>query len=118
MIKNMNLYAENGRYFLSVEYRWEDDGGKYRSVIPKVALPFYISDEPSDISHIGGVYQIRSYDMAFDIFKGAAKTKDGEILTGVRYLEETIEEKIHEMTKSEIEKKLGYKIKIVAEEEI
>ena len=38
MLKNLNLYEKSGQYFLSAEYLYEDNKGKYRMLIPAISL--------------------------------------------------------------------------------
>ena len=91
-------------YYLSAGYRYEDNGVIKYIYIPKALLP--IDKHRVTIEH--------SIDRAFpvcDIGFGELnllRNSDGQYM-----LERVIEEKIHEMTLDEIEKKLGYKVKIV-----
>lgn len=114
-----------GRY-LEIIYEAEDDHGVYEIIYPKVDLclpenrlpmtetslnPFNIDiPEPPVINWA-------SVKMPLRIGSGEVKGFDG---TTIRYknasqIIRTVKEKSIEMTLEEIEKKLGYKVKIVSE---
>ena len=120
MLKNLNLYEKSGQYFLSAEYLYEDNKGKYRMLIPAISLPFYISDEFPHIESYHGTTDwshINVNGHEFNLCNGECFTEKAGKIKNVQYVIETLETKVHEMTIDEIEKKLGYKIKIVGEKE-
>lgn len=90
-------------YYLSVRYRIEDDSHIEDVYIPKVSLP--INKHRVSVSFLDDGH--RFCDIGFGL-REIFKTDNGLcIYTRI------IEEKTHEMTLDEIEKKLGYKVKIV-----
>lgn len=128
-IKNARIYKEaDGRYYIDLRYTEEDDRKITETHIPKIHIPL-------ESGHIN-TFGICNFDRrqfgeaetgadyvfgnhAFRMYEGVStfRTEDGEreSYQNVLFTEKVIEEKIQEMTLSEIEKKLGYKVKIVSE---
>lgn len=91
-------------YYLSACYRVEDESRISDIYIPKASLPInpnrvFFSHDPT--------YHGPVCDMGF------GKLHLHENSNGSYMWEQVVEEKVHEMTLDEIEKKLGYKVKIV-----
>lgn len=121
-IKNLKLNYDKDekQYYLSAVFRLEDKFAVKELTVPRIVLDIkdgLIIKEDSDPYYpYPNVNRPMYIDMGFgclpiksDIIKGHP---------GYRYyICETIEEKTQELTLSEIEKKLGYKVKIVAEKE-
>lgn len=107
--EKLELYEENGRYFLRLDFDYEDDIAYYRG----------------HIKHIEFNFNLRSIKCSYDSFRRDIITVDlgidGTELpilldeSGNFYTLEVVKYKTHELTLEEIEKKLGYKIKIVSE---
>ena len=98
-------------YYLSATYRYENDRGIYEVTIPKILLPIrdVIMKTPMSATHIR--YAETFVDIGFgDLL--VLPDDDGRMI-----YEKLIEEKVHDMTVTEIEKKLGYKIRVVSEKE-
>ncbi len=98
-------------YYLSAVYRHETDSGVYEFTVPRIVLP--ISDDPilkrSTPGRTRYTWAYDSIDLGFgDLF--LHPDEDGHI-----FYEKFIKEKIHDMTLDEIEKKLGYKVRVVSE---
>jgi hypothetical protein len=123
-LKNIELFEEKGQYYLKLKYLLEDDHAVEELEIPRVEIPFNANHYPELISYeeLGGC-RITSPTRACRLNVGSSlkelplhldKTSSS---SGFRvfYTVNTIKEKRKEMTVSEIEKMLGYKIKIVAE---
>lgn len=110
-------------YYLDVTYEYEDDKGYYEMHIPHVRLPFSEKKTPY-ISTIGSNYfngcKITYGDDELTLCEGQTKHMD-DLDLGDKYCAfytvKTLKEKRQEMTLEEVEKKLGYKIKIVSEKE-
>jgi hypothetical protein len=111
-LTDLHLNKKDGSYYyLSATLLHEDEKGYYEINVPKI--PLHISKE-INLTHSIETntyvpYEYATIDLGFgelDIFKD----DDGNFFTAT-----CIEEKTHEMTIDEIEKKLGYKIKIVKE---
>lgn len=123
-IKEARLYPERGSYYIDVTYIVDGEHDVREVRLPKLHIPL--------LSATGDLIINRQYDNCNPI----KRYRDKPIMylnhiypelgeCGLRicpmgneddpcYLERIIEEKTQEMTIEEIEKKLGYKIKVVA----
>ena len=115
-LKDIQLFEEDGQYYLKLKYLLEDEHRISELNIPKVELPFNAKLYPYIYSNFccgpENRYTLQSsYGEPLKIVPVRPFNK-----CPVCYTETTIKEKHKEMTLAEIEKKLGYKIKIVAEE--
>ena len=112
-ITKAELIEEKGSYYLSLEYLLEDDDRVEKLTIPRVVLPV-------DLSFYPGFTTKTDFSMWEPRIIELRASYSGDVLRVVRdpngnyYTYETIKEKEHEMTIEEIEKKLGYKVKIVS----
>lgn len=122
-LKDIQLFEENGQYYLKLKYVIENEHHVKELEIPKVEIPVNANvyphiDYTRDI--YGNKYIGHHLNEKCELYVGYGNLKmlPGETLEAnhVYYTEKTIKEKHKEMTLAEIEKKLGYKIKIVAEE--
>lgn len=122
-LKDIQLFEENGQYYLKLKYIIEDEHRVEELEIPKAILPFNKNIFPT-ITNVAGrssicgcwpdectLRTIGGNDGILELRKGTTS-----MWSNVFYHVKTIKEKHKEMTLAEIEKKLGYKIKIVAEE--
>lgn len=113
-LKDVKYYDENGEYYAKLTYIHETDTRISEVVMPKVELPF--SSSLVNVEIEGCI------DQGFLCYFGKvveARFANGKSLrlrdkNGHEYVETIIEEKTKEMTLEEIEKKLGYKVKIVS----
>lgn len=97
-------------YYLSATYQYENDRGVYEATIPKIHLPIAYHGEPIMRTSVSR-YPYHE-DNTIDIgFGEVAILKDD---TGAMFYERLIKEKIYDMTIDEIEKKLGYKVRVVS----
>ena len=125
---NVELYSiipfkEDGRWYLNLIYKYEDGIGKHTVVIPKASLPFnqqrlpIIRSSPSYNEY----FLERPYIDCGDSIMLYKSTCDLAIERGVKepayYFNIITEYATKEMTLDEIEKELGYKVKIVNREE-
>ena len=107
-IQELYLYkGKDGEYYLSITYRHEDERDISVCRIPKVHLPIR-----RDMCVINQSYNepptlLLNNDIELDILPDK---------NGITHTVEVVETKVHEMTVEEIEKKLGYKVKIVHKE--
>lgn len=115
-------FKEDKYWYLRLIYKYEDEKGKHTVVIPKVATPFaqgslpIIKSTPSynnclfECLHIDCSDSMTLYDSVCDL----------AIERGVKepscYFDIITEYVTKEMTLEEIEKELGYKVKIVNRE--
>lgn len=109
-LKDLQLYKENDKYYLSAIFAQEDEIGFHEISVPKILLP--ISPKCSVDTDIGAtifgvVYNTVAVD--FGIVRLHAEPFDDKRNF---YTKKLISEKAHEMTLEEIEKELGYKIKL------
>lgn len=126
-IKNARIYKEaDGRYYIDLRYTEEDDRKITETHIPKLHIPLesghintfnICSFDPGQGRETGADYVFGNH--AFRMYEGVStfRTEDGELelYKNVLFTKKVIEEKVQEMTLSEIEKKLGYKVKIISE---
>lgn len=115
-LKDIQLFEENGQYYLKLKYILEDEYRIKELEIPKVKITVNKYTYP----HINFIRQTIG-DPIYDLYAGygdCLPMLPGETSEAnhVYFTEKIIEEKHKEMTIAEIEKKLGYKIKIVSEE--
>ena len=108
---------KDGRYYLRAVYDQEDSYRKTELIIPKIMLP--ISNYPVIKEESGEWYRLpqSTANIGFgdmQLGKGVSYPDAPECC----YTIKTIEEKTRTMTLSEIEKKLGYRINLVAEKEV
>lgn len=105
-LKRLELKKDGSGYYLSAIYEFENEAGVHRAIFPKIRLPIELLNAPV-ISREDWGYP-RKINLGF-----------GELpLEGdPGYTIETIREKIHDVTIEEIEKKFGYKIRIVKEKD-
>ena len=108
-LKNLNLKKDFGGYYLTAKFQVEDAHSIRELDIPRIRL----SIVPNEV-------YIHSIDSDFEtnayINLGFGKLPlDYGISNGYQafYTEKILEEKYTEMTMDEIEKKLGYKVKIM-----
>lgn len=121
-LTNIELVEDDGQYYLSVEYLIEDANRIEKLTIPRVEIPFNskimpeLIEEYEDSPFITPMFDERMFPPRVHrcIKTGYGNTMKIAKLDGISYTVETIKEKEHEMTIEEIEKKLGYKIKIVS----
>lgn len=106
---------ETGNYFFKLEYLCEDESEIFKIIYPKVetGIPLrnaYPSIDPGVFPN-KDIYRLPFYCM-YDEGHIAFEDEKGNFM-----YKETIEKKTYEMTMEEIEKKLGYKVKIVSKKE-
>ena len=121
---NVELYSiipfkEDGRWYLNLIYKYENENGKHTVVIPKASLPFNQQCLPViRLSPSYNEYLLeRPYIDCGDSIMLYKSTCDLAIEQGVKepayYFDIITEYATKEMTLDEIEEKLGYKVKIV-----
>lgn len=108
-LKDLQLYKENNHYYLAAKILYDDNNGFYEVYIPKIALPI---NDHFEVHLTSGYYNYQELDIDFGFGKLYAMPTDGQ--DKMVYFT-CIEEKVHEMTLAEIEKALGYKIKLKEE---
>ena len=130
MISNEHLtsaevYFETGVPFIKLEYEYENDDGTHRILFPRVEFPCSCLTVPTittidDQIYISSRSAMDSRPCELSLFKGNAKIikYDGADVkhNNVAFLDVITKKKIHEITLEEIEKTLGYSVKIVTKE--
>ena len=110
-LKDLQLHKKEDEkcveYYLSAVYHDENDAGIWEIIIPHIVLPLY-SDHIS-VSHNPCLWKENTVDLGFGDLPMLLDEN------GHMYYQKLIKEKIHDLTLSEIEKKLGYKVRIVSE---
>ena len=110
-LNDLQLYQENNKYYLSAKFFYEDKRGYYELSIPKIELP--VSSSCCEVNLNSGYdvldvpYKIVDVDFGFGLLYAKQFNDKGDFFTLT-----CLEEKVHEMTLDEIEKELGYKIKL------
>lgn len=109
---NEKYTNDNSRKRLVVTYEVEKRNGTYRRIID---IPIYFEDSPKFVSYVRRDSMFRGCDyeinLGFGDLKGFAYDRD-KLVTEI-----LIKERAEEMTIEEIERKLGYKVKIVNKKE-
>ena len=110
-------FKKDGSWYLKLVYKYEDDkGNKHTVIIPKAAIPFnqtglpYITRSLSELPYINCNDSMPLHDSICDLAIERGAKELGccfDIIT---------EYASREMTLDEIEKELGYKVKIVNKE--
>lgn len=117
-LKNAQIYKDNrNRFYMHLEYEREKDDGLHKITIPKVNFPNCLYSDPTVVKYCDGNETIFLPKSFLDVEYGEVTTKDGTTHKKVFFVDEIVEPKIHEMTIEEIEKELGYPVKIVSEKE-
>lgn len=127
---NAELYSitpfkENDRWYLKLIYKYEDKVGKHTVVIPKAAVPFtqgcvpYVHSQipyfPNSQFALDRPYINCNDSMSlYEAVCGLANERG--VKTPACYFDIITEYTSREMTLDEIEKELGYKVKIVNKE--
>ena len=121
-LSNIIPFTDDGRWYLKLIYTYEDKKGKHTVVIPKAAVPFTQGSLPS-ISCLDPYYRVLSehpYINCNDSMLLYDSVCDFAIERGVKepscYFDIITEYASREMTLDEIEKELGYKVKIINKE--
>lgn len=112
-------FKEDGRWYCRLVYKYEDVTGKHRFVIPKAIVPFNQSSLPL----INSYYKCALDTPYIDCYNSMPLCKSLCTLAQEQGIKEpayffdiVIEYGNREMTLDEIEKELGYKVKIVNKE--
>ena len=113
-LKQSTTYVEDGKIYLKLSYTYDGDDGTHEVTFPKIDLGFYTEQIPSTENHLPLYARIDNcYGDSFTL-------RDAEIpgsRTPVCYFDKLIKPAVKEMTLEEIEKKLGYPVKIVNKKE-
>lgn len=124
--KNVKLvdakaYKGNGAWYMELVYEYEDESGVHRRYYPKVEFPFFCGKLPPEeftSDHFGGdELTIGLFGDEVAAFRGDfLNPMDGQMMHDVCVIDNLVKPAAYEMTIEEIEKELGYKIKIICKE--
>lgn len=111
-----------GSWYMRLKYTYEDEeGGVHERYYPKVEFPFFYGKLPPEefsSDHFGHdelTIGLISDEVA--VFRTKFWNPVSEkMMNDVRVVDDLIKPAVHEMTIEEIEKELGYKIKIIDKE--
>ena len=103
-LKSAKIYYENGDPFMKLVYTYDDEDGGHEITFPKVEFPFPTQNIPS-INHHG------PFNATIDV----SSIKNLFCKDEVYYTDKLVNPMPREMTMEEIEKTLGYPVKIVSE---
>lgn len=111
-LKRIITYVEDDKVYLKLSYTYEGDDGIHEVTFPKIDLGFYTEQIPNveKCSPWGSAPRIGNY-YGDSFTLRSAKIPESE--TPVYFFDKLIRPAVKEMTLEEIEKKLGYPIKIV-----
>lgn len=119
------VFEEGGQLYIKLVYILEDEHRIEKLTIPKVELPIFTKFKPiigerCETFDCIGQFKIpnMSCKMCFDSgqFWFNVRRSNSYTEDDIFYMIETVKEKSVDMTLEEIEKKLGYKVKIVTKE--
>ena len=116
-LKQSTTYVEDGKIYLKLSYTYDGDDGTHEVTFPKSDLGFYTEQIPRFERQIGLytdtpiVYNL--YGKSFHL----CDIKVPNIKDPVCCFDKLIRPSVKEMTIEEVEKKLGYPIKIVNKKE-
>lgn len=125
MIKNEHLahaffYFEGDTPYMKLVYEYENEQGIHKVTFPKVDFPAELRIFPTINSYNNESCRLcnpyfRLYS-DINIHSGIVSTKEGPV-NNVSYVDEIIHYNVHEMTLEDIEKTLGYPVKIISGKE-
>ena len=126
-IKNENLVAaraytdDYGAWFMELSYKYEDEKGLHERYYPKVEFPFSCGALPEDVVSVDRYGRSKNMiilrNSEVTTFKGTFHNPaNGQIIKDVYVIDNLIKPAVREMTVEEIEKELGYKVKVIGKE--
>ena len=125
-LSNIIPFRENGYWYLKLIYKYDDENGnKHRFIIPKASVPFVQERRPSiNLDYISlcnktlnASYYIKGEER-IPLHEGVytPEIEPGEAKLAGVYFDIVTDYTIKEMSLTEVEKELGYKVKIVNKE--
>lgn len=121
MLKKADIFREGDMWFMRLEYEYEDNRGKHLVTLPKVDFPCSLWYAPNvdfcNCMVTFGLEESASIEISesLNLHKGSVTDPLTNKTINALYTDIIVEPKIHDLTLNEIEKKLGYKIRIVAD---
>ena len=121
MLKKADIFREGDEWFMHLEYEYEDNRGKHLVTLPKVDFPCSLKYTPNvdfyncmvtlGLKELAYIQISESLDLHEDNVTDPLTNKT----INAFYTDIIVEPKIHDLTLEEIEKKLGYKVRIVTD---
>lgn len=121
MLKKADIFREGDMWFMRLEYEYEDNRGKHLVTLPKVDFPCSLWYAPNvdfcNCIATFGLEESASIEISesLNLHKGSVTDPLTNKTFNAFYTDIIVEPKIHDLTIDEIEKKLGYKVRIVAD---
>ena len=121
LVDAVTYQDENGTWYMGLKYEYEDESGIHERYYPKVEFPFFcgkLPDEEFSSDRFGrDELTISLFFFFLAVFRGNfCSHHSGQLMRDVCVIDNLIKPAVHEMTIDEIEKELGYKIKIINKE--
>lgn len=113
-LKQSSTYVEDGKIYLKLSYTYEGDDGTHEVTFPKIDLGFYTEQIPNIEN---GLPSYAKVDNRYGDYFYLRGVKMPEYDFPIYSLDKLIQPSVKEMTLEEIEKKLGYSVKIVNKKE-
>ena len=118
MLKKADIFREGDMWFMHLEYEYEDNRGKHLVILPKVDFPCSLWHAPNvDFCNCMATEEFASINISesLNLHKGNVIDPLTNKTINAFYTDIIVESKIHDLTIDEIEKKLGYKVRIVTD---
>ena len=121
MLKKADIFREGDKWFMHLEYEYEENRGKHLVTLPKVEFPCSLWYTPSVVFRPCLLPsfddELASIDISENLILYEGNVTDPLTNKAIKacYTDIIVEPKIHDLTLEEIEKKLGYKVRIVAD---
>ena len=112
---------KNDTWYMELKYEYEDESGIHERYYPKVEFPFFCGKLPSEefsSDRFGrDELTIGLFTNEVAVFRGNFWNPHSDrMMHDVCVIDNLIKPAVHEMTIEEIEKELGYKVKIINKE--
>ena len=117
MLKKADIFREGEEWFMHLEYEYEDNRGKHLVTLPKVDFPFSLEDPNVNFCNCMATEEFASIKISdsLNLHEGNVTDPLTNRTINAFYTDIIVEPKIHDLTLDEIEKKLGYKVRIVTD---
>ena len=118
-LTSITPFKEDDRWYLKLIYKYENENGKHTVVIPKASIPFsqqcipIIRSSPSYDEYLAECPYIECSDSMVLLKSTCDLASERGVEEPAYYFNIITEYATKEMTLDEIEKELGYKVKIV-----
>ena len=120
MLKKADIFREGDGWFMHLEYEYEDNRGKHLVTLPKVDFPLSLEYPNIDFCDCMDPFGLEKSAFIeihenLNLHKGNVTDPLTNKTINAFYTDIIVEPKIHDLTLDEIEKKLGYKVRIVTD---